>query len=101
MASSGALSILHNPEKIRRLSMQSLFESLETLCEGTVIVDRDARIVWINERYATRLGAKSAAEAIGKPVEEVIRQQSDAFGGDQRTADPARYHGGRRVRPSW
>ncbi|SDH92867.1 sigma-54 interaction domain-containing protein [Propionivibrio dicarboxylicus] len=72
MASSGASSILLNPEKIRRLSMQSLFESFDTLCEGTVIVDRDARIVWINERYATRLGAKSAAEAIGKPVEEVI-----------------------------
>ena len=64
--------ILTDPEKTRRLSMQSLFESLETLCEGTVIVDRDARIVWINERYATRLGAKSAAEAIGKEIEEVI-----------------------------
>ena len=48
-------------EKIRRLSMQSLFENLDSICEGTVIVDRDARIIWINERYATRLGAISAA----------------------------------------
>lgn len=52
--------------------MQSLFESFENLCEGTVIVDREARIVWINERYATKLGASSAADAIGKEVEEVI-----------------------------
>ena len=58
--------------EIRRLSMQSLFESLESLCEGTVVVDHEARIVWINERYAKRLGANSADEAIGRPVEEVI-----------------------------
>ena len=59
-------------EKIRRLSMQSLFENLDSICEGTVIVDRDARIIWINERYATRLGAISAANAIGRAIEEVI-----------------------------
>ncbi|MEI7613943.1 MAG: sigma 54-interacting transcriptional regulator [Betaproteobacteria bacterium] len=65
-------SILLDPEQIRRLAMQSLFESLEEACEGTVIVDCNARIVWINDRYATRLGAKSAAEAIGKEIEDVI-----------------------------
>ena len=59
-------------EEIRRLSMQSLFENLDNICEGTVVVDRDARIIWINERYATRLGAISAANAIGRAVEEVI-----------------------------
>ena len=64
--------MLRDHEQIRRLSMQFLFDNLEELCEGTVVVDREARIVWINERYATRLGAKSAADAIGKPVEEVI-----------------------------
>ncbi len=64
--------LLRDHEKFRRLSMQSLFENFENTCEGTVIVDRDSRIVWINERYATRLGAKSAADAIGRPVEDVI-----------------------------
>ena len=63
---------LRDYAQIRRLSMQSLFESLDTLCEGTVVVDQEARIIWINERYAKRLGASSAAEAIGKAVEEVI-----------------------------
>jgi transcriptional regulator with PAS, ATPase and Fis domain len=72
MAKNSVSNILLDPEQIRRRSLQSLFESLEELCEGTVIVDRNARIVWINERYATRLGAKSAADAIGKEVEEVI-----------------------------
>jgi transcriptional regulator with PAS, ATPase and Fis domain len=59
-------------KRIRSFAMPSLFESLESLCEGTVIVDRDARIVWINERYATRLGAKSAVDAINREIEEVI-----------------------------
>ena len=59
-------------DEIRRLSMQSLFENLDSICEGTVVVDREARILWINERYATRLGAISAANAIGRAVEEVI-----------------------------
>mgnify|MGYP003599966984 FL=1 len=63
---------LRDYTQIRRLAMQSLFDSLDTLCEGTVVVDLEARIVWINERYAKRLGANSAAEAIGKAVEEVI-----------------------------
>ena len=65
-------NVLFDHDRMRRLSMQSLFESLENLCEGTVVVDRDARIVWINERYAARLGAISAADAIGRNIEEVI-----------------------------
>ena len=63
---------LRDYEQIRRLSMQSLFESLEELCEGTVVVDHEANVVWINERYAKRLGARSAAEAIGRAIEEII-----------------------------
>ncbi len=59
-------------EEIRRLSMHSLFENLDNICEGTVVVDRDARIIWINERYATRLGAISAVNAIGRAIEDVI-----------------------------
>jgi len=64
--------LLLDHEQIRRRSMQSLFESLDNLCEGTVVVDRDARIIWINERYAMRLGAISAADAVGRAIEEVI-----------------------------
>ncbi len=40
--------------------------------EGTVIVDRDANIVWMNERYARRFGLANASEAIGRPCESVI-----------------------------
>jgi transcriptional regulator with PAS, ATPase and Fis domain len=64
--------LLLDHEGIRRRSMQSLFESLDNLCEGTVVVDSNARVVWINDRYATRLGAISATDAVGRNIEEVI-----------------------------
>lgn len=72
MAQSEILLEHETFETIRHRSMQSLFASLESLCEGTVVVDRNARIVWINDRYATRLGAISAEDAVGRPIEEVI-----------------------------
>ncbi len=55
-----------------RWAIETLFETVEELSEGTVIVDADARVVWINDRYAERFGFSDAAAAIGLPVEEVI-----------------------------
>ena len=42
------------------------------MCEGAIIVDRDARIVWISDKYAARLELASPADAVGKVVEDVI-----------------------------
>ncbi|QBC45489.1 sigma-54 interaction domain-containing protein [Iodobacter fluviatilis] len=56
----------------RQLALQSLFRTLEDHSEGTVIVDEQCKIVWINARYADRFGFKDPANAIGKAVEEVI-----------------------------
>ena len=36
--------------QVRQLAIRSLFEIIEQSSEGTVIVDRQARIVWMNER---------------------------------------------------
>ena len=57
---------------VRQLAIRSLFEIFEHSSEGTIIVDRDANIVWINERYARRFGLDSPEQAIGKPCETVI-----------------------------
>ncbi|MFC7421364.1 sigma-54 interaction domain-containing protein [Iodobacter arcticus] len=56
----------------RQLALQSLFRTLEDNSEGTVIVDEQCKIVWINARHADRFGFKDPASAIGKVVEEVI-----------------------------
>jgi transcriptional regulator with PAS, ATPase and Fis domain len=63
---------LRDSVAIHRLAMQSLFERLDSLCEGAVAVDRQARIVWINEKYLATLGLKSVDEALGREIEEVI-----------------------------
>ncbi|WP_122550897.1 sigma-54 interaction domain-containing protein [Pseudomonas viridiflava] len=63
---------LNDYQSIRRLAIRSLFEIIEQSSEGTVIVDKDARIVWINERYARRFGLQDPMLAIGQPCESVI-----------------------------
>ncbi len=63
---------LRDSVAIHRLAMQSLFERLDSLCEGAVAVDRQARIVWINEKYLATLGLTSVADALGREIEEVI-----------------------------
>lgn len=63
---------LKDYQHVRRLAIRSLFEIIEQSSEGTVIVDKDARIVWINERYARRFGLQDASAAVGQPCESVI-----------------------------
>ncbi|MCX2900832.1 sigma-54 interaction domain-containing protein [Pseudomonas mandelii] len=63
---------LKDYQRVRLLAIRSLFEIIEQSSEGTVIVDRDANIVWMNERYARRFGLDLAEVAIGKPCESVI-----------------------------
>ncbi len=47
---------LADHQGVLRRAMQSLFSEFDALSEGTVIVDADARVVWINQRYAARWG---------------------------------------------
>lgn len=63
---------LKDHDAIRRIAKKSLFEGLDAMCEGAIIVDRDAHIVWISEKYVGRLKLASAADAEGRVVEDVI-----------------------------
>ncbi|RQR24083.1 MULTISPECIES: sigma-54-dependent Fis family transcriptional regulator [unclassified Burkholderia] len=53
-------------------AMRSLFETFNNSSEGTLIVDRQARIVWINEKYAAHFGFADPKIAIGLDCEAVI-----------------------------
>jgi transcriptional regulator with PAS, ATPase and Fis domain len=57
---------------VLRRAMASLFKTFERSAEGTVIVDENARVVWINHRYATRFGFADPEQAIGLGCESVI-----------------------------
>lgn len=39
---------LNGADEVRRLAMQTLFERLDSLCEGAIAVDQQARIVCMN-----------------------------------------------------
>lgn len=57
---------------LRSSAMQSVFKAFERASEGTLIVDRDARIVWISEKHARRFGLREPRQAFGRHVEEII-----------------------------
>ena len=57
---------------LRGSAMQSVFKAFERASEGTLIVDRDARIVWISEKHARRFGIDNPRNALGRRVEDVI-----------------------------
>ncbi|BEP57147.1 sigma-54-dependent Fis family transcriptional regulator [Variovorax sp. V35] len=62
----------HSAGSIRALAMRSLFARLEDLCEGAVAVDMDARVAWINDKYARRVGLSHPSLALGQPIEDII-----------------------------
>jgi transcriptional regulator with PAS, ATPase and Fis domain len=64
--------VVSDPVFIRARAMETLFERLESLCEGALGVDRAGRVVYVNEKYLPALGLASTSEAIGRPVEEII-----------------------------
>jgi transcriptional regulator with PAS, ATPase and Fis domain len=66
------MSRLKDPAAIRKIARKSLFEGLDRMCEGAIIVDREARIVWLSDKYAARLNLACAGDAVGRVVEDVI-----------------------------
>jgi len=64
--------LANGADEIRRYAMQTLFERLDSLCEGAIAVDQQARIVWMNDKYAKKLGLESVEKALGREIEEVI-----------------------------
>jgi transcriptional regulator with PAS, ATPase and Fis domain len=56
---------------LRASAMQSVFRAFERASEGTLIVDRDARVVWISEKHARRFGLSDPRQALGRRREVV------------------------------
>ncbi len=66
------LTIGVSPERFRAVAMPLLFDHLNAQCEGTIAVNRQARIVWINDKYAEKIGIKDPRSVLGKEVEQVL-----------------------------
>ena len=60
---------------ILRLAARSMFDLFSSMAQGMMLVDREGRVVWINEgykRFLPALGFDSADAFLGRPVEEVV-----------------------------
>lgn len=68
---SGGFLISHTDE-VSHIAMQSLFAHLNEICEGALIVDRRARIVWLSPKYADLLGIAEPDTVVGLPAESII-----------------------------
>ncbi|TXL64838.1 sigma-54 interaction domain-containing protein [Zeimonas arvi] len=69
------LDAWHDSDRLLRLAAQTFFDQLSEMCEGILVVDKSARIVWIDDRWQRNiqsLGFNDPGEIIGRPVEEIV-----------------------------
>jgi transcriptional regulator with PAS, ATPase and Fis domain len=61
-------------DQVLKLAAQSMFDTFAKTAMGTMVVDREHRIVWISEGYKRFLPALGHAESdfVGRRVEEVV-----------------------------
>ena len=67
--------MLYSQERILQLAARSMFDLFSSMAQGMMLVDRDGRVVWINEGYKKflpALGFAGPEEFVGRPVEEVV-----------------------------
>ena len=63
-------------QRILELAARSMFELFANASEGMLLVDRDARVVWINDQYRRflpALGYPREEDFVGHPVSEVVQ----------------------------
>jgi len=63
-------------QRILELAARSMFDLFANASEGMLLVDRDGRVVWINEQYKRflpALGFEREEDFVGHPVAEVVQ----------------------------
>lgn len=62
-------------DQVLKLAAQSMFDTFARTAMGTMLVDREHRIVWISEGYKNflpALGFSSESDFVGRRIEEVV-----------------------------
>jgi transcriptional regulator with PAS, ATPase and Fis domain len=68
-------SLPRDGQRILELAARSMFDLFANASEGMLLVDRDGRVVWINEQYKRflpALGFARVEDFVGHPVGEVV-----------------------------
>jgi transcriptional regulator with PAS, ATPase and Fis domain len=69
-------SLPRDGQSILELAARSMFDLFANASEGMLLVDRDARVVWINDQYKRflpALGFQRVEDFVGHPVSEVVQ----------------------------
>jgi len=69
-------SLPRDAQSILELAARSMFELFASASEGMLLVDRQARVVWINEQYKRflpALGFERVEDFVGHPVASVVQ----------------------------
>src|SRR6478735_7092198 len=68
-------SLPRDGQRILELAARSMFDLFANASEGMMLVDREGRVVWINDqykRYLPALGFERVEDFVGHPVSEVV-----------------------------
>jgi transcriptional regulator with PAS, ATPase and Fis domain len=69
-------SLPRDAQSILELAARSMFELFANASEGMMLVDRQARVVWVNEQYKRflpALGFERVEDFVGHPVSSVVQ----------------------------
>ena len=69
-------SLPRDAQSILELAARSMFDVFANASEGMLLVDRDARVVWINDQYRRflpALGFEREEDFVGHPVSRVVQ----------------------------
>lgn len=64
--------ILQAAKTLSDMADNPLLDQLDSFCEGSIIVDKDARIRWISEKYRKMLSIPRNSSVTNRPIEEFI-----------------------------
>jgi len=74
MTSDASLPL--DSQRILELAARSMFDLFAHASEGMLLVDKDARVVWVNDQYKRflpALGFQRVEDFVGHPVSEVVQ----------------------------
>ncbi len=63
---------LSSDAEVRQLAASSLLKLFDSLYEGAIVIDRDGRITWINDKYKALIGWNGTESIEGRAIEEVL-----------------------------
>jgi len=71
-----AAALPTDAQSILELAARSMFDLFDSASDGMLLVDREARVVWINDhyrRYLPALGIEREEDFVGHPVSAVVQ----------------------------